>query len=113
MAHVHENRRAAIAATLALAVLATPALAQQDPARPPMLPVQPGNPQTTIPEKVDPPKGETTGSTLSEQLKDSKGVIAPPPGVDPEIRIPAPDVGRTPVIPPPGTPGGNQNVQPR
>jgi hypothetical protein len=102
---------------------ATPVFAQaiqpQDQVRPPVLPQQqPGNPQTTIPEKVDPPlpKGDTTGSTgptLSDQLEGSKGVIRPPANVDPEMRIPAPDVGRTPVIPPPGTPGGNQEVQPK
>ncbi|MCP8938789.1 hypothetical protein NK718_09710 [Alsobacter sp. SYSU M60028] len=103
------------AAWLSLALAGGPALAQ-DATQPPTLPVQPGNPQTTIPEKVDPkavPKGETTGSTLSEQLKDSKGVIKPPPGVDPEIHVPAPEVGRMPVIPPPGSPGGAKDVQPR
>ena len=34
-------------------------------------------------------------------------------GVDPEIRAPTPDVGRTPVIPPPGSPGGDQSVRPK
>jgi|SRR5690349_12841210 len=113
-----------LAASGALALAASaPALAQaiqpQEQVRPPVLPPQqPGNPQTTIPEKVDPPlrKNDTTGSTgstLSDQLEGSKGVIKPPPNVDPEMRVPAPDVGRTPVIPPPGTPGGNQEVQPK
>ena len=69
-------------------------------------------------KKIDPPlgKNDTTGSTgptLSDQLEGSKGVIRPPSNVDPEMRIPAPDVGRTPVIPPPGTPGANQDVQPK
>jgi hypothetical protein len=32
---------------------------------------------------------------------------ARPPGVDPEIRAPTPDAGNTPVIPPPGSPGGD------
>jgi hypothetical protein len=102
---------------------AAPAFAQaiqpQPQVRPPVLPPQqPGNPQTTIPEKIDPPlrKDDTTGSTgptLSDQLEGSKGVIKPPANVDPDMRVPAPDVGRTPVIPPPGTPGGNQDVQPK
>jgi hypothetical protein len=42
------------------------------------------------------------------------GVISPPSGVDPGIRAPTPPAGSTatmPVIPPPGTPGGNPNVQ--
>jgi hypothetical protein len=50
---------------------------------------------------------------LSDQLAKSDGVICPPPGVDPEIRAPAPDVGRMPVIPPPGSPGGDPNVRPK
>ena len=43
------------------------------------------------------------------------GVIRPPAGVDPGIRAPAPNPnpGTTPVIPPPGTPGGDPRVQPR
>jgi hypothetical protein len=30
-----------------------------------------------------------------------------------EMRAPTPDTGNTPVIPPPGSPGGNPNVQPK
>ncbi len=57
---------------------------------------------------------ETTGSRpLGEQLSESKGVICPPSGVDPGISVPPTGGGRTPVIPPPGTPGGDQNVQPK
>jgi len=87
---------------------ATVTAAQQT--RPPVLPQAP-DPKTDVPEKVDPtplaPADETTG-TLSDQLKNSRGVIAPPGNVDPDIRVPAPvpNPGTTPVIPPPGTPGG-------
>ena len=98
--------------------VATPVPAQ-DAAGPPVLPQQP-NPQTTVPEKVDPPLGTRpaedapTGS-LSRQLEESSGVIKPPGNVDPEIRVPAPvpDPGTTKVIPPPGSPGSSSPVQPR
>jgi hypothetical protein len=51
--------------------------------------------------------------TLSDHLAESGGVICPPPAVDPAIKAPTPDTGRMPVIPPPGTPGGDQSVQPK
>ena len=57
---------------------------------------------------------ETTGNgSLSDQLSQSKGVICPPAGVDPGITVPPVGGGRTPVIPPPGTPGGDPNVVPK
>jgi hypothetical protein len=45
---------------------------------------------------------------LSDKLDASGGMIKPPPGVDPEIVKPAPvpEPNSTPVIPPPGVPGG-------
>jgi hypothetical protein len=47
-------------------------------------------------------------------LAKSNGVLCPPSGVDPAMRAPAPDAGgNMPVIPPPGSPGGNPNVQPK
>jgi hypothetical protein len=51
--------------------------------------------------------------TLSDHLASSGGVICPPPAVDPAIKAPTPDTGRMPVIKPPGSPGGDQNVQPK
>jgi hypothetical protein len=50
---------------------------------------------------------------LSEKLARTDGVICPPPDLDPDIRIPAPGGGRTPVIPPPGSPGGDPSVRPK
>lgn len=46
--------------------------------------------------------------SLSDKLDASGGVIKPKPGVDPDIVQPAPvpNPNSTPVIPPPGTPGG-------
>jgi hypothetical protein len=99
------------------AVLAAGAGASAQQLRPPVLP-QPQDPQTTVPEKIDPPlrrsDDDTTG-TLSDRLRDSRGVIAPSPMIDPGIRVPAPvpDPGTTPVIPPPGTPGGADAPTPR
>ena len=55
---------------------------------------------------------EATGN-LSDKLARSGGVICPPEHVDPEIRQPTPPGGPMPVIPPPGSPGGDQSVQPK
>jgi hypothetical protein len=40
-------------------------------------------------------------------------VLCPPPGVDPEMHAPTPNVGNTPVMPPPGSPGGDPSVRPK
>jgi len=102
-------RPAFLALTLALAGPA----AAQDPTRatpqetqPPTLPPQPGQ----IPEKVRPSEPSATGSTLSEKLERSDGVIRPPETGTPDMRVPAPDPnpGTTRVIPPPAGP-----VQPK
>jgi hypothetical protein len=56
------------------------------------------------------------GESLTERLDRTDGVIRPPANVAPEMpqaRPPAPDPGTTTVIPPPGTPGGNQQVEPK
>jgi hypothetical protein len=50
--------------------------------------------------------------TLSEKLERSEGVICPPI-VDPEIAVVPPPGGRTPVIPPPGSLGGDPTVRPK
>jgi hypothetical protein len=52
------------------------------------------------------------GDTLSDKLARTDGVICPP-NVDPEIRAPTPQGGKMPVIPPPGSPGGDQSIQPK
>ena len=62
------------------------------------------------------PEGQTTGQArqpLSDKLAQSDGVLCPPAGVDPEMRAPTPDAGKTPVIPPPGSPGGDPSVRPK
>lgn len=50
---------------------------------------------------------------LGEKLAKSGGVLCPPEGINPEIRAPTPEGGNTPVIPPPGTPGGDSVVRPK
>jgi uncharacterized low-complexity protein len=58
------------------------------------------------------PEGKA-GEPLSDKLARSGGVICPP-NVDPEIRAPTPQSGnKMPVIPPPGSPGGDPSVQPK
>jgi len=66
------------------------------------------------PDGDGPRPPESQGSSnLSERLGRTGGVICPPAGVDPDIRAPAPGGGSTPVIPPPGTPGGDPSVRPK
>ena len=55
---------------------------------------------------------ERSNQTLSERLDQTNGVICPP-DIDPGMKAPTPDTGKTPVIPPPGSPGGNPKVQPK
>ena len=62
------------------------------------------------------PEGQTTGQRaepLGDKLARSDGVLCPPAGIDPEMRAPTPDGGNTPVIPPPGSPGGDPSIRPK
>jgi len=59
------------------------------------------------------PSSPSKDQTLSEKLDRTEGVICPPPRVDPEIVAPAPGGGITPVVPPPGSPGGDPTVRPK
>jgi|SRR5580704_843939 hypothetical protein len=106
---------AAVVATVATLSIPT-AQAQLDrPAVPPPL-SQPSDPPACPPGfgNNGPSSNETTGGrTLSDQLSKSRGVICPPAGIDPDITVPPISGGRTPVIPPPGTPGGDLSIQPK
>jgi hypothetical protein len=52
--------------------------------------------------------------TLTEKLKEGEGAITPPPVGDPDIiKRPPPSDSRIKVIPPPGEPGGDTDVQPK
>ena len=63
--------------------------------------------------KGEPPTIGGRSEHLSEKLAESKGVICPPSGVDREMQVAPPSGGRLKVIPPPGTPGADQSVQPK
>ena len=53
------------------------------------------------------------GEPLSDKLARTDGVICPP-NVDQEMRAPTPpSSNKMPVIPPPGSPGGDQSKQPK
>src|SRR5437588_5684292 len=64
--------------------------------------------------KGEPPTvGRGSSDPLSDKLAQSKGVICPPAAVDPQMQVTPPGGGRLKVIPPPGSPGGDQSVQPK
>lgn len=101
-----------------LALAAAPAAAQAPP-KPPTTTASPAtecSPHATVNPPGTTAPDATTGQTqppLGDKLAKSDGVLCPPAGVDPEIRAPTPDVGKTPVIPPPGSPGGDPTVRPK
>src|ERR1700722_13004752 len=70
----------------------------------------PGYAQTTDSKACT--EQERSNQTLSEKLGQTNGVICPP-DIDAGMKAPTPEGGKTPVIPPPGSPGGNPNVQPK
>jgi hypothetical protein len=109
---------AGIMAALGLAALvAAPALAQPvpEPAPPPGMPniADPPAESTPVPDA----KGETAplDKPLSEHLKQNEGVLEPPRDMDSKIQkqAPVPNPNTTPVLPPPGEPGGDQSIQPK
>jgi hypothetical protein len=87
----------------------TPALAQ------PSAPPSPGDPPSYRAQPQDPGSTGSTcpGTTLSDRLSRCDGVIRPPSGLNPDNTIEPPDIGTTPVIPPPGSPGGDQRIDPK
>ena len=88
------------------------------PATPPgeIAPPAPANNCAPMPRGPVAPDGTTTGQAgepLGDKLAKSDGVLCPPAGVDPQMRAPTPETGNTPVIPPPGSPGGNPKIRPK
>ena len=70
-------------------------------------------PDTPTPSAPHTPNATTgSGTNLSDKLAQSDGVLCPPE-VDPGIKAPTPEVGKMPIIPPPGSPGGDPNVRPK
>jgi hypothetical protein len=113
------STRTALFLSFLLASAATAAEAQAPPS-----PATP--PQATAPNQnaacapssargTPAPDGVTTGAAepLGDKLAKSGGVLCPPSTADSEIHAPTPEGGNTPVIPPPGSPGGNPNVVPK
>jgi hypothetical protein len=101
---------AAVVATAAALSIQSAQAQLERPIVPPAL-SQPSNP--CLPGVGNNAASKTGSRTLSDQLSQSKGVICPPAGVDPGISVPPNGGGRTPVIPPPGTPGGDPSIQPK
>jgi hypothetical protein len=92
------------------------AQAPPTPVTPPAQTAPPISANNCSPMQPVPSPGTTTGQRsepLGDRLAKSDGVLCPPAGIDPEIRAPTPDTGNMPVIPPPGSPGGNPNVRPK
>jgi hypothetical protein len=77
-------------------------------------PVTPPGPSTTPPERVSPSGNDQGDKTLSDKLSRQRGTLSPP-DVDPGMAVkPDPSThGTMPVLPPPGSPGGNRSVVPK
>ena len=91
------------AAVWMLAACAASAVARPRPTSPP---------DQNAPAQFD-LQAQTQGQTLSERLDRSNGVIRPR-NVDPEMRVPPPATAdKMPVVPPPGSPGGDSSVKPK
>ena len=91
--------------------------AQTPPPAPAPLP-----PEVTKPpgENTTPPADPSTDDAeptkpLTKKLREGEGVLEPPRGIDPKMEQRPDDAfkSKTPVIPPPGEPGGSQDVQPK
>ena len=104
----------AMAGSVTVAMAQDPGVLNQQ--APNMPPLQQMPPEKVEPQgSLNPQEPSSTGSTLSDKLEQSDGVIRPPETGTPDITVPAPvpNPGTTPVIPPPGSPGGNQQVDPK
>jgi hypothetical protein len=99
-------------ASVTLWVCAVMAAAQDRPQDPPSV-IDPKGcaPSERLQTDGKAPDGKA-GDSLSDKLARTDGVICPP-NVDPEIKAPTPQGGKMPVIPPPGSPGGDQSIQPK
>jgi hypothetical protein len=79
-----------------------------------------GNPSpeegATCPPDINgepPTVGGRSSEPLSDKFAQSKGVICPPAGIDRDMQVTPPSGGHLKIIPPPGTPGEDPNVQPK
>jgi len=112
-------RRAAAVGLLVGITTIGSAMAQPNPPTGPLPDTSCGSDTRETPPPSPPTVGSggardtTTKPELSDRLAESKGVLCPPRGVDPEIQRTPPAGGDIKVIPPPGSPGGNPNLQPK
>jgi hypothetical protein len=93
---------------LALILTATISSAAAQPAQAPVAPPDRNCP----PETRQNTPGADTGTSLSDKLAESRGVICPP-GIDPAMAHRPPAEGTIKVVPPPGSPGGDPKVLPK
>jgi hypothetical protein len=71
-------------------------------------------PSQTVPEDTRPGRSGSSQEPLGKKLNRTDSVLHPPPGIDPGVAITPPPTGSNmPVIPPPGTPGGNPALDPK
>lgn len=115
------TRSFAMLLCLGVALAASPAGAQNpQPASPGVTtpPTAPPSAPSPPPEKIAPPGRDTLSTkghnTLSDKLARQQGTLQPPNAVDPDMaKAPPQAQGTMPVIRPPGSPGGNQQVVPK
>jgi hypothetical protein len=106
---IHHRFQCAAAAIILLGVT-VPCAAQVTPAprsNPTCADDQQSHAGTTAPQPPNP-----GNENLSDKLAQTEGVLCPP-NVDTEIKAPTPQGGPMPVIPPPGSPGGDPTVRPK
>lgn len=105
-----------LSAGLVLALLGASYAQNPQPAPPGVTnpPVAPPSAPTPPPEKLAPGADGTAGKqTLSDKLAQQNGTLRPPETGGGTVIKPKQGAGTMPVIPPPGTPGGNQKVIPK
>jgi hypothetical protein len=114
--------RQTLAALLCAGLAAAPfgaAYAQNPQPAPPgqqSVPVAPPSAASPPPEKVAPGglSGHPGTSTLSDKLAQQNGTLQPPSDVDPGMAVKSPHTtSAMPVVPPPGSKGGDQRVVPK
>ena len=96
-----------LAVLVALAIsLAWGAWAQPRPSTP--------NADQNAPSQFDAQSGQQRRQSLSDRLDQSGGVIHPPGNVDSGMQVPPPATGdKMPVVPAPGSPGGDPTIKPK
>jgi len=115
-------RQLSVSAAVACALISSPLYAQRSG---PEVPAQPQAPKLD-PKACTDRDRLTRGDTVeteghapsqedaSDKLARTDGVICPPPGLDPAIPAPTnPGASNMPVIPPPGSPGGDTEIRPK